>query len=176
MKSNLLTLSHLGFCCLLWNWKFWRVLRLVSSVSKRPNQNLGLQTLWGFGGIWSGLDYDLYCSSLLPSLAGDLCKVSGLCISMLFARLPVHRTRVPLPVCDDDPVDFRYEGESGGAETQMTKQEGGQRSTLGIQSLVLLTDPRVRFALTYEWGQRWDSCTCPSSTGVWQGKKELCRW
>lgn len=33
---------------------------------------------------------DLYSSSLLPRLFGDLCKVSGsLCIS-IFARLPVH--------------------------------------------------------------------------------------
>lgn len=32
---------------------------------------------------------------------------------------------MPLPVCDDDPVDFRYEGESDGAEARVTKQEGG---------------------------------------------------
>lgn len=78
-------------------------------------------------------------------------------------------------VCGDDPVDFGYEGESDGAEAQVTKQEGGQRSTLGIWSLVLLIDPRVMFTLAYKWGQCWGSCTCPSSTGVLQGKKELCK-
>lgn len=95
---------------------------------------------------------------------------------MIFAQLPLHRIHTPLPVCDDDSVDFRCEGESDGAETQRTKQEGGQRSALEIQTLVLLTDPRVRFTLAYEWGQWWDSYMCPTSTGVLQGKKELCRW
>lgn len=91
---------------------------------------------------------------------------------MIFAQLPLHRTHV----CDDDPVDFRCEGESDGAETQMTKQEGGQRSTLKIQTLVLLIDPKVKFTLAYQWGQWWDSCVCPTSTEVLQGKKELCGW
>lgn len=74
----------------------------------------------------------------------------------------------------DDPLDFRSEGESDGAEAQVTKQEGGQRSALGIRSLVFLTDPKVRFTLAYEWGQWCGSCMCPSSAGVLQGKKRSC--
>lgn len=52
-----------------------------------------------------------------------------------------------LSVCDNGPVDFEYEGESDGAESQVTKQEGSQGSTLGTQSLVLFTDPRDRVYL-----------------------------
>lgn len=71
MKSNLLTLFHLGFCCLLWNWKFRRVFRLVTSLSERSSNTPRI------GRIWSRLDYGLYSSSLLPRLAGDLCKISA---------------------------------------------------------------------------------------------------
>lgn len=35
-------------------------------------------------------------------------------------------------------------------EEQVTKEEGGQGNTLGIQTLVLLTHPQVRFNLAHE--------------------------
>lgn len=83
---------------------------------------------------------------------------------------------MPLPVCNNDPVGFEYEGQSDGAEAQVTKQEGSQRSTLGMQSLVLFTDPRAGFTLAYVWWQWWGLSKCQSSTGVLQGKKELYGW
>lgn len=46
----------------------------------------------------------------------------------------------------------------------MTKQEDGQINSLGVWSVVLLTDHRVWFILPNERGQWWGLCMCLSNT------------
>lgn len=124
MKSNLLTLFHLGFCCLLWNWMFQRVLRLVNSLYKRPNWNCRPQTPRRQKGLDPGLVLIFLSLVYFPKFpAGELCKVPDLCISMIFDQLPVLWTHVLLSMCDNDFVDLRYEEESDGAKAQGAEQE-----------------------------------------------------